>query len=153
MAENLRMVKLFKDLFDGDPWLDVTTLGTLQGVTAQKAARKPSAVSNSIWETVNHVISWREVVLGRIHGDPANTPSHNYFLAVEDISEKAWQETLQKLEKTQQAWLDFLESVTDEKLSQRYLDSDYTIYDLIFGILQHDAYHLGQLTLLAKYDL
>jgi uncharacterized damage-inducible protein DinB len=153
MEENQRMVKLFKDLFNGDPWLDSSIIGILSGVSAQRAARKPENATNSIWEIANHVADWREVVLARIHGAPANTPEHNYFLPVEDESAEAWQETLRKLQLTQDAWLGFLETVSPEKLSETYLDSDYTVYDLVFGIMQHDAYHLGQMALVAKYDL
>lgn len=147
------MAALFRNLFNGDPWLDITILGTLSGIMPEKAAKKPAYGGNSIWEITNHVVSWREAVLARIHGAPGNTPSHNYFLPVNDTSAEAWKMTLEALEKSQETWLGFLLKVSEDDLQRQYLDSDYTVYDLIHGILQHDAYHLGQLTLLAKYDL
>ena len=151
--ENEKIVKLFKDLFDGYPWLDASILGTLEGIPAQKAAAKPHSATNSIWEIVNHISSWRHVVLNRIHGSDRETPQHNYFLPVEDTSADAWKASVYKLGETQQDWLAFLSSATPEKLNEHYLDTHHTVYDLIFGIMQHDAYHLGQLALLSKYDL
>jgi len=153
MTENQRMIKLFRDLFDGSPWLEVSMMGTLNQIDAQKAASKPNTATNSIWELVNHVISWREVVLDRIHGASKISPDHNYFFQVKDTSEAAWKETLQKFYISQQIWLGFLDEVSQEKLSEQYGDSGYSVYDLIFGIMQHDAYHLGQLSLLVKYNL
>jgi len=153
MSENERMSKLFRDLFDGDPWLDSSILGILEVVSAQKAAARPTNVTNSIWEMVNHISSWRDVVLERIHGSKSPTPDHNYFLPVTDTSASAWKQALSRLERSQQEWLEFLDHVTPEKLSETYYDTDYTIYDLVFGIMQHDAYHLGQIALLSKYDL
>ncbi|WP_290842233.1 DinB family protein [Flavobacterium sp.] len=153
MKEKDRIIKLFKELYNGDPWLDSSISGNLSNIDAEWAAQKPRHVTNSIWEIVNHLSIWREVVLDRINGAEADTPDHNYFLPIADKSEKAWSISLRKLEKSQEDWLGFLDKLTDEKLSQRYLETHYTVYDLIFGIMQHDAYHLGQLALLKNYEL
>lgn len=153
MNEQQRLTALFKNLFNGDPWLDITILGTLSQVSPQKAALKPGYGGNSIWEIVNHMISWRHVILKRIQGEPKNTPEHNYFLPVDDTSDSAWSDTLEKFDASQQIWLDYLATVDESELNRNYQGSPYSIYDLIHGIIQHDAYHLGQLTLLAKYDL
>ncbi|RZJ66912.1 MAG: DinB family protein [Flavobacterium sp.] len=153
MTQNENLIKQFKELFNGDPWLDSSTLGILSSVSFERAAQKPKHLTNSIWEITNHVISWREVVLARIHGAKDVTPEHNYFLPIDDTSEKAWLKTLEQLKKSQEVWIGFLGTVSDEKLSQQYLNTNYNVYDLIFGIMQHDAYHLGQLALLAKYEL
>ncbi len=40
-----------------------------------------------------------------------------------------------------------------EFLELQHPESDYSNYDIIHGLLQHDAYHLGQLVLLSKYEL
>jgi uncharacterized damage-inducible protein DinB len=68
MNESERIIKLFKDLYEGHPWLDVTFMDTLKNMSAEDAAKKPKPGWNSIWEIVNHVISWRLAVLERIEG-------------------------------------------------------------------------------------
>jgi uncharacterized damage-inducible protein DinB len=142
---------LFADLYDGNPWLDVTLVGTLSDLNAQQAAHKPHADWNSIWEITNHLISWRENVLQRINGQTIQTPSHNYFSVVVDTSDSAWHHTLQKLQQTQQAWVTFLEQINNEDLEKKYTHNDHSYADHIHGILQHDAYHLGQIVMLAKH--
>src|SRR6478735_7966396 len=98
MEETQKIKGLFDDLFDGNPWLEVTLMGTLKNITAGQAAAKPDPARNSIWEIVNHLIAWRQNVLQRAKGTVIETPSHNYFLQVHDPSPAHWQQTLENLE-------------------------------------------------------
>ena len=80
LKETTRLEKLFEDLYDGDPWLDVTLVGTLSKINAQQAAQKPNDDWNSIWEITNHLISWRENVLQRVNGKTIKTLADNYSI-------------------------------------------------------------------------
>lgn len=153
MKETARIQKLFKDLYAGDPWLDVTLTGTLSELSAQRAAHKPDPNWNSIWEITNHVISWRENVLERVQGKTLQTPENNYFSYVIDTSDIAWQLTLKKLHDSQQAWLQFLAEIQDHEMEKTYAVNNHTYADHIHGIIQHDAYHLGQIVMLAKHTV
>ncbi len=44
---------------------------------------------NTVWEIVNHIISWRENVLQRLQGKIMITPDNNYFTIVTDQSSTA----------------------------------------------------------------
>lgn len=149
--ENELIEKLFEDLFDGDPWLDITILGTLKTVSAEQAAKKLPPIPNSIWEIVNHVIDWRLNVLQRVQGSVLISPDNNYIEPVKDTSQSAWKETLQRLADSQLSWITFLKEMNTETFSSIYPTNKMTYYEHIHGILQHDAYHLGQIVLLAKY--
>ena len=149
MKEPERIASLFKDLYNGQPWLDVTITGTLASISAGQAAKK-TAPWNSIWEIVNHLVSWRLEVLERVKGIHTQTPADNYFRPVADTSPAAWQHTLASFEDTQQRWLSFLESMNEQDLEKSYAPTSLTYYQHLHGILQHDAYHLGQIALLAK---
>ena len=151
MKENLAIMALFEDLFDGDPWLDVTLAGTLRSITAGQASTKPSPFPNSIWEIVNHIIAWRENVLRRVHGEVIVTPAHNYFQDVGDISEAAWEITLLALQSSQDKWLAFLSDADVGTFPKLYPTNRKSYFDHIHGIIQHDAYHLGQIVMLSKH--
>lgn len=153
MNETTRLQKLFSDLYDGNPWLDITLVGTLTNLNAQQAVYKPHADWNSIWEITNHLIAWRQNVLQRVNGQAIITPSDNYFSSVSDTSHAAWQQTLQKLTESQQMWITFLTQMADADLEKNYSSNDHSYADHIHGILQHDAYHLGQIVLLAKHAI
>src|SRR5438477_3200529 len=101
MKETERIFKLFEDLYDGSPWIDSTLKGTLEPLTAEQAMKKILPNRNSIWEIVNHIISWRQTVLFRLQEKEVSVPDNNYFEPVMDISETAWRKTKQQLQESQ----------------------------------------------------
>jgi len=150
MKETERIAKLFEDLYNSTPWIDVNLLGTLKRISAKQASKKISPNWNSIWEITNHIISWRENVLERVQGRVLQTPADNYFSEIRETTENDWKETLKKLEDSQQQWLQVLKEFNEDNFSKIYPNNQMTYYEHIHGILQHDAYHLGQIVLLAK---
>lgn len=148
MKENQRLKKLFKDHFDGAPWIDVQIRTSLEGMDPKDAARHIHGL-NSVWQIVHHMTSWRETILQRIQGKHIPSPANNYFIEVKDTSSKAWSNTLKKLLLSQGKLMDHLSEEikgADEKPG----NGSYTHYELLQGLLQHDAYHLGQIVLIRK---
>lgn len=150
MSESQRIQSLFTDLYHGHPWLDVTLADTLGRITAEQAAQRPIKNGNTIWEIVNHIIAWRENVLKRVQGEVLQTPTNNYIEKIENTSAEAWQQTLGALENTQKQWLYFLGTFAESDFETKYPVNKLTYYQHIHGIIQHDAYHLGQIVLLIK---
>src|SRR5436189_3736747 len=109
MKETKRIISLFEKLYEGSPWIDINITATLANITAQQAATRVFPKSNTIWEIVNHLISWRLNVLKRIQGKVIKTPENNYFEPVVDSSDAAWIKTQQKFRKAQQQWIICLE--------------------------------------------
>jgi|SRR6185436_15236648 len=149
MTELQRLKKLLSDHFDGSPWLDVNIMDTLKDISASKAAGK-TGNHNSIWQIVNHMIAWREANLKRVKDEVLPAPDNNFIEEIKDTSEEAWKATLKKLERSQHNILSFLESADDSVLEKIYIPNNLTYYEHLQGILQHDAYHLGQIVLLKK---
>jgi uncharacterized damage-inducible protein DinB len=150
MKETERIKKLLEDLYEGSPWIDVNIIGTLEKITAEQAAKRVLTKCNSIWEIVNHLISWRLNVLQRIQGKVIKTPGNNYITPIEDPSPPAWKNTLKQLNDSQTQWIKFLETMKEEDFTKIYPGNGMTYYEHIHEIIQHDAYHLGQITLLVK---
>ncbi|MCG2417898.1 DinB family protein [Aequorivita sp. F47161] len=150
MNESRRIQTLFTDLYHGHPWLDVTLQDTLGKITSEQAAQHPIKDGNSIWEIVNHIIAWRQNVLRRVQGEVLEIPENNYIEQIIDTSDEAWQKTLETLETTQKEWLYFLSTFNEANFINEYPRNNLTYYQHIHGIIQHDAYHLGQIVLLAK---
>jgi uncharacterized damage-inducible protein DinB len=150
MKETERISKLFTDLYNGSPWIGVVIVPTLQKLTAKQAAKRIYKDWNTIWEITNHLISWRENVLRRVQGEVIRSPSHNYVVPVKDTSEAAWHTTLKRLEDSQNAWLDFLKKFKTADFDKIYPNNNMNYYEHVHGILQHDAYHLGQIVILSK---
>lgn len=149
--ENKRIAHLFEDLYDGAPWIDVTVVDTLRKLSAEQAAAKAIPACNSIWEIVNHMIRWRENVLQRLQGKIITTPANNYIKPLADPSPEAWLQALEAFQHTQTDWLRFLRTFDEDNFQRIYPPNSMTYYEHIHGLLQHDAYHLGQIVLLSKF--
>ena len=149
MPETKRIITLFENLYHGHPWIDITLKETLENITATQAYQRfPNC--NSIWEITNHLIEWRKNVLQRVKGQVIKTPDYNYIQEIEDNSDTAWAATLQQLADTQTKWVVFLQGMNEADLALEYAVNKMTYYEHIQGIIQHDAYHLGQIVILTK---
>ena len=109
--ENNRISKLFRDLYDGNPWIDINIVSVLSDLNESEAARKIFPDWNSSWEIVNHMIEWRKTVLKRLEGEAIESPKHNYFLPVKDTTAEAWQITLEQLKSSQLLWLEYIGNI------------------------------------------
>ena len=150
MEENERIVSLFEKLYNGEPWIDVPIRDTLLQITATQASSRPLPQCNTIWEIVNHLIEWKVNVQQRLDGKILKTPDNNYISPVVDSSEKAWNETILRFDLVQKQWIDFLKKLDPIAYESIYTPNGMTYYEHILGVLQHDAYHLGQLVILSK---
>ncbi|MDI9355684.1 MAG: DinB family protein [Chitinophagaceae bacterium] len=150
MTESKRLVTLFQNLYNGNPWIDVNIISSLQKLTAAQVSKRILPNCNSIWEITNHLICWKENVLQRLQGEIIKTPYHNYVQEIKSNSDEEWKNTLIQLEITQKKWIEFLKNIKDEDLEKTYPINNMTYYEHIQGIIQHDCYHLGQIVLLSK---
>lgn len=148
MTETARIKKLISDHFDGSPWLDVTITDTLKNISASQAAKKIDDV-NSIWQIVNHMTAWRETLYCKLSGESVTVPSNNFIENIIDTSEKSWRNDIKKLEKSQKNILKYLSDPRDTRFDLEY-SNGHTFYEHLQAILQHDAYHLGQIVILQK---
>lgn len=150
MEEAVRLGNLFENLYHGDPWIGVTLVTTLSTITAKQAQKRVLPNTNTIWEITHHLIYWRLNVLQRLRGKIIKTPENNYFEPIIDSSDKAWITTLKKLDHSQKKWITFLNEIKTDQFEKIYPGNQMTYYEHIQGIIQHDAYHLGQIALLGK---
>lgn len=129
------------DHYDGAPWLDINLMDTLKGVTAQEASKSVGRV-NTISQIVNHIIGWRKTILKRLHNENIPAPANNFIENAKSNSAEEWEASLLRLQQSQNEWLTFLSLKTEINFDEKIVPGNYSCYELIQGILQHDAYHL-----------
>src|SRR5687768_3702928 len=109
MQENERIKKLYNDLYNGEPWIDVNLVSTLEAITTQEAFTRISGL-NTIAEIAKHMVEWRFNVLKRIKGEVITTPAHNYFEKITGVPEQSWIDIRHRLKESQQSWIGILEN-------------------------------------------
>jgi uncharacterized damage-inducible protein DinB len=141
----------------GDPWHGCAIKEILTGVDARAAAGKPLAGAHSIWEIVLHITAWTREVARRIKGAAPQQPIEGDWPAVAVTSPEAWETARLELHKAHEllvaALRDFPESRLDEcvgEVRNAPLGTGVSYYQTLHGLVQHDAYHAGQIALLKK---
>lgn len=156
MSERSRLVEQLDRVFRGDPWYGPSVRAVLADVTAGEARSRPLPAAHSIWELVLHMTGWKDEVRQRLAGVPAGNPAAGDWPAVPD-GEVHWSTAVAALEATHDKLLAALRAVADEVLEGPVVDqrdpalgTGLTQWQTLRGILQHDVYHLGQISLLKR---
>ena len=135
-----------------------TASGALRGVRAEQARWRPAPGRKCIWELTVHIAYWKYAVRRRLtgtSGGPAaerfpRTPS-NWARLPEPADERAWKADVELLRSEHQALIDAVTAVPLESYARPTRGGRrWTYGELILGIAQHDAYHVGQIQLMKK---
>jgi len=152
-----RLIDQFKRAHDGDPWHGSPVKAILKGVTAEQAARTPANGAHSIWALVLHMTGWRNEVAQRAKGKPAGEPAAGDYPEVGDPTPARWKAALAALDASHANLVEVVRGMSDEHLLKptndprsRPLGTGVSYYELLHGIVQHDAYHAGQIAILKK---
>jgi hypothetical protein len=72
------------------------------------------------------------------------------FPPVADVSEAAWQESLNRLSESQTRLIDVIRSLSPDRLGETVVTNGPTVATVLYGVAQHHIYHAGQIVLLKK---
>jgi uncharacterized damage-inducible protein DinB len=124
----------------------------LNGLTIDQANWRPGGEPiNSIWETVHHLIFYKERLLKRLTGEEAEYPSgvtnDDTFVGA-TASEQDWRDTLLRLKAAHQGIRDAVAGWDDEQFERMIPNTVAGRW--VFSLITHDAYHTGQIMLIRK---
>ena len=137
--------------FRGGAWHGPAVAEALTGLDAATAAARPLANAHSIWEIVHHLTVWNEVPRRRLDGERLQSLLAELdWPPVADPSAAAWQAAQAALEDAHAALRARVLDLADGQLDDPVAGSDPTVRGMLLGVLQHNAYHAGQIVLLRK---
>ena len=145
-------IQQLQDVLNEQIWLDENFDKKLSQVTEEEIFVRPIPEIHSVAELISHLHEWRLETLSRLKGnkqgfvedDPRNWRTND------ELKPVGWAVLKQKFYDSQQELIDFLKTKDDTYLEQKYPHYDYTNKYLVQGMVQHDAYHLGQLGITIK---
>jgi uncharacterized damage-inducible protein DinB len=136
---------------DGDVWHGSPLRKILDGVTAEIAYARPILNAHSIWEMVAHLAVWDGVVADRIAERRAiETPDSGDFPAVTESSPEAWAKALGDLDRQHARLVEVASKLDESRLVETVAGKGYSTAHMLRGVMQHVAYHAGQIALLRK---
>lgn len=150
MDERARIVDLMRRAAEGDAWHGPSLREVLAGIDAGRAATRSVPGAHTVWELVQHVGVWREVVRRRLAGEwPEPTPAED-FPSAHDPSEERWAAAIAEMEAAGLELRAAVEALPPERVAEPIRPGDLPVYVVLHGVVQHDLYHAGQIALLKR---
>ena len=152
MTEIERILDQLKRAYEGNAWHGPSVREGLSGVTAEQARTRPLPNAHNIWELVHHIAVWENVGRRRLQGDRAeiNISSPEDWPPADDLSEAAWEQAKAALDRGHEALRKAISGLDESRLDEPILEGLSTVYVTLHGVIQHDLYHAGQISMLKK---
>ena len=141
--------------YDRQSWHGTNLKGSLRGLTATRAAKRPGPRRHNIWELAVHAAYWKYAVWRQLTGAKRGSfplDGSNWFERPtnEHSGEKAWRQDLALLDAMHRQLRAAVAAISPRQLGQRAAGSKYTRAFLIEGVTAHDLYHAGQIQLIKR---
>ena len=150
MSEILFIVDQLKLAFDGEPWHGPALMEVLDGIDAKAALERPIANAHCIWELVIHLAGWEQVILRRLEGQVATLNDAQNFGHLDSTTEPSWMSAIAILRQNHAQLIRLVSGLSESRLIERVPGKDYDVRFMLYGAVQHAAYHAGQIAILKR---
>src|SRR5262245_50659100 len=147
------LLMLLDEGYSRKTWHGPNLRGSLRGIAAESAARRPAPERHNIWEVAVHAAYWKYVARRRLLGDKRGSfalKGSNWFATPTEVSSKAWKDQLTLLDQEHLSLKAAVASLKPGLLRFTPVGSKFNNLALIGGIANHDIYHAGQIQLLKR---
>lgn len=148
MSEIARIVEQLKQVHEGGAWHGPSVGEALEGVSAAVAAKRPIEKGHSIWEIVHHVRVTEELVRAHVAGEAAGGEAD--WPSPTETGEALWRAAIDELKATQRALREAVSKLPEARLHENIPGKDHSYWYELLGVMHHDLYHAGQISLLKK---
>ena len=149
-TEAERIAEELGQALNGDAWHGPSLKELLDGLTYEEANQRPIPTAHNIWELVVHIASWANITRRRLTGGQVEPYEGEDWPAPEFISEESWAATCAALAESHERLREVIASLSDADLVRKVPQSERTVANMLQGLMQHDAYHGGQIALIKK---
>ena len=143
--------------FDGDPWHGPSIVNLLAGITVKQAMAAPPGGVQSIAAIVAHMTSWVAEVTRRLTGHAAADPIEGDWPIPRATDREGWAamhlELAEAMAKLTEVVAGFPQARWGDKVGDTRtpaLGTGVTYEQTVLGVVQHLAYHGGQIAILRK---
>ena len=152
MTEIERILDQLKRAYEGNAWHGPSVREAIAEITAEQARARPLRNAHSILELVHHIAVGENVGRRRLEGDRAqiDISSPEDWPPADDTSVAAWERAKGALDRGHEALVEAIARVPESRLDEAIFEGMSTVYVTLHGVIQHDLYHAGQISMLKK---
>lgn len=147
-SEVTRIADQLRRVYQGLAWLGPALTDLVSDVTQEQAERRSIDDAHTIWELVLHIGAWMRIGRERLSATQTRdeTKDENW-----PAMTGSWQNALAMLEREEHQLEQAILTFPEERLNEPAPATEpQTFYVLLHGVVQHTAYHAGQIALLKK---
>lgn len=155
MHETHRIAEQLRRMYNGDAWHGPSVRAALEGVDVTMALARPVPGAHSICELVLHLTAWTREVRRRLRIGVAQDPEEGDWPQAGSATAAEWSAMIAALDTANDDLAAAIESLSDLELDDRIgdvrdpaLGSGVSRYVTLHGVVQHHAYHAGQISLM-----
>ena len=140
--------------YSGDAWHGNSLSVIISSVTDGQVFKRPIANAHTIAELVLHLTAWTEEVISRLMGNMAKEPENGDWPKVNEETSASWDVILRDFHVANEKLINLALMMTGDQWLEnvRHIEgSRLTKWELLNGLIQHQAYHGGQISLLLKF--
>ena len=150
MSEISFIVDQLKLAFEGEPWHGPALMEVLEGIDAKAALERPIGHAHCIWELVVHLAGWEQVVAKRLQGQTATLSDAQNFGHLDSTTEQSWMSAVAILRQNHAQLMKLVSALSESRLTERVPGKEYDVRFMLYGAVQHAAYHAGQIAILKR---
>ena len=157
MRETDRIAEQLRRAYNGDAWHGPSVRGALEDVDVRIATARYVPAGHTICEIVLHMTAWTREVTRRLHTGVARDPEEGDWPVRAVTSDTEWAAVLEALDAANAELVEAIAGLDDARLHDRIgdvrdraLGSGVSCYVTLHGLIQHHAYHGGQIALLKR---
>jgi uncharacterized damage-inducible protein DinB len=142
----------------GDAWHGPSVSEAVGGVAAQDAREHPIDGAHSIWEIALHIRGWRlEVARRAVEGGQRDPAGGDWPALPSPADNAAWATAVESLAAATAHVIEVVRALPPARLDELpvakrdpALGTGMTVGRTLWGVVQHDIYHAGQVVLLRR---
>ena len=148
-----QLLRIIDAAYDRRSWHGTNLRGSIRGVSAARAAWRPTSSRHNIWEIAVHAAYWKYIARRRLLGESRGLfplKGSNWFRRPEESSELAWRADVALLDATHRSLRAAIARLGTQDLARTPSGSTVSNFALLSGVAAHDLYHAGQIQLLKR---
>lgn len=147
------LVQFLDEGFRRATWHGPNLLGSLRGIGLAELLHRPRERGHNAWELAVHCAYWKYAARNQLSGGKRNTfplPGSNFFRREQALTLGDWKKDLALLKQQHATLKEAILALPPGSLDKRVAGSKYTARRLVLGVVAHDLYHAGQISLLKR---
>nr|WP_068893039.1 DinB family protein [Pedobacter panaciterrae] len=140
--------------YSGDAWHGNSIAAIISSVSKDQIFRRPIPTGHTIAELILHLTSWTEEVFSRLEGNLAKEPERGDWPLVKEETMQEWNAILSDFRLANEKLLNLVMEISGDQWEtpvHQESGSRLNYFELFNGLVQHHAYHAGQISLLLKF--